>query len=161
MVVGDLHGNLLAFNKVLKLAALDRHPGRHLVLQELIHGPLMYPDDKGDRSHQLLDVFAALKCQYPEPSPPDPGQSRAFRADRPIIGKDGEGLNAKFRRGIETAYGGRAGEIYRGLQGAFRRSAPGGADAQSRLRLPHVPDAIDLDTLDLDLLEADSGRTRP
>ena len=66
MVVGDLHGNLPAFKKVLLAAALDRHPGRHLVLQELIHGPLSYPGDGGDRSHQLLDVVAALKCQYPE-----------------------------------------------------------------------------------------------
>ena len=66
MVVGDLHGNLHAFKKVLTSAALDRHPQRHLVLQELIHGPPLYPDDGGDRSHQLLDVVAALKCQYPE-----------------------------------------------------------------------------------------------
>ena len=65
MVVGDLHGNFPAFKKVLALAALDRHPGRHLVLQELIHGKLMYPDDKGDRSHQLLDVFAALNASIP------------------------------------------------------------------------------------------------
>ena len=40
-----------AFTEVLARAALDRHPGRHLVLQELIHGKRMYPDDKGDRSH--------------------------------------------------------------------------------------------------------------
>ena len=43
MVVGDLHGNLSAFKKVLLSAALDRHPKRHLVLQELIHGPFFYP----------------------------------------------------------------------------------------------------------------------
>ena len=43
MVVGDLHGNISAFKKVLAIAALDRHPGRHLVLQELIHGPSIYP----------------------------------------------------------------------------------------------------------------------
>ena len=42
MVVGDLHGNIPAFRKVLAIAALDRNPGRHLVLQELIHGKLEY-----------------------------------------------------------------------------------------------------------------------
>ena len=66
MVVGDLHGHLYAFKKALVSAALDRHPGGICVLQELIHGPLSYPDDGGDRSHQLLDVVAALKCQYPD-----------------------------------------------------------------------------------------------
>ena len=47
MVVGDLHGNIAAFKKVLALSALDRFPGRHLVLQELIHGPLVYPGRQG------------------------------------------------------------------------------------------------------------------
>ena len=75
MVVGDLHGNLPAFKKVLAIAALDRHPGRHLVLQELIHGPLMYPDDKGDRSHQLLDVVARAQVPVSRSRPSDPGQS--------------------------------------------------------------------------------------
>ena len=37
MVVGDLHGNLRAFRWALAESALDRHPGRHLVLQELVH----------------------------------------------------------------------------------------------------------------------------
>ncbi len=44
MVVGDLHGNFPAFKKVLMLADLDRNPGRHLVLQELIHGKPEYPE---------------------------------------------------------------------------------------------------------------------
>ena len=43
MVVGDLHGNLRGFKKALASAALDRHPTRHLVLQELIHGPDLLP----------------------------------------------------------------------------------------------------------------------
>jgi hypothetical protein len=66
LVVGDLHGNIPAFTKVLEIAGLARNPGRHLVLQELVHGPRMYPDDGGDRSHQLVDLVCALKCQYPE-----------------------------------------------------------------------------------------------
>ena len=47
MVVGDLHGNIPAFRKVLAIAALDRNPGRHLVLQELIHGKLEYGRRQG------------------------------------------------------------------------------------------------------------------
>ena len=66
MVVGDLHGNTPAFRKVLEIAALSRHPGRHLVLQELIHGHRHYPDDGGDKSHQLVDLISALKCHCPD-----------------------------------------------------------------------------------------------
>ena len=65
MVVGDLHGNLSAFKKVLASAALDRHPRRHLVLQELIHGPLFYPGRRRRPSHQLLDVVAASSASIP------------------------------------------------------------------------------------------------
>src|SRR6516164_6394717 len=66
MVVGDLHGNINTFRHVLEVAALGRNPGRHLVLQELIHGPWFYPNDRGDRSHQLVDLVSALKCQFPD-----------------------------------------------------------------------------------------------
>src|SRR5437588_345537 len=65
LVAGDLHGNLENFRELLHRADLDRQPRRHLVLQELLHGPYSYSAG-GDKSHQLLDLVAALKCQYPE-----------------------------------------------------------------------------------------------
>src|SRR5262245_17386473 len=64
-VAGDLHGHVENFRSILQKAELAKHPRRHLVLQELIHGPYRYPTG-GDKSHQLLDLLAALKCQYPE-----------------------------------------------------------------------------------------------
>ncbi|MGD0043911.1 MAG: metallophosphoesterase, partial [Isosphaeraceae bacterium] len=66
MVVGDLHGNLPAFRQALAIAALDRHPRRHLVLQELVHEINRNDDDRPDRSHRLVDLVSALKCQYPQ-----------------------------------------------------------------------------------------------
>ncbi len=139
MVVGDLHGNLPAFKKVLAIAALDRHPRRHLVLQELVHGPHSYPDDKGDRSHQLVDLVAALKCQYPDRVHLILGNHELSELTGRSIGKDGEGLNAKFRRGIETAYGPDRRRDLRRLQGALRRAAAGGPDGESGVSLPHDP----------------------
>src|SRR5262245_34226616 len=66
LVVGDLHGNLRAFSHFLKLAALDAHPRRHLILQELVHDPKADADGElPDLSHRLVDVVCALKCQYP------------------------------------------------------------------------------------------------
>src|SRR5258707_13249189 len=64
LVVGDLHGNLENFRRVLEISQLKKNPGRHLVVQELVHGPFRYASG-GDKSHQLLDLVAALKCQYP------------------------------------------------------------------------------------------------
>jgi len=155
MVVGDLHGNLLAFRKVLKLAALDRQPARHLVLQELIHGPAEYPDDGGDRSHQLVDLVAALKCQYPDRTHVILGNHELSELTGRIIGKDGETLNAKFYRGIQTAYGGHAGEIFEAYKALFA-ALPLAVRTPNRVYICHtVPDALDLDNLDLDLLAAE------
>ncbi len=155
MVVGDLHGNLPAFRKVLKLAALDRHPARHLVLQELIHGPAEYPNEGGDRSHQLVDLVAALKCQYPDRTHVILGNHELSELTGRIIGKDGETLNAKFYRGIQTAYGGRASEIFEAYKALFA-ALPLAVRTPNRVYICHtVPDASDLDKLDLDLLAAE------
>jgi hypothetical protein len=156
MVVGDLHGNLRAFQQVLVLAALDRHPDRHLVLQELIHGIRMYPDDKGERSHQLLDLFGALKCQYPDRVHMILGNHELAELTGRIIGKDGKALNLIFRMGITTAYGASAGEIYEAYKRLFA-ALPLAIRTANRVFVCHtLPDEDDLDALDLDLLKADT-----
>ena len=65
LVAGDLHGHVGNFQALLKAADLGNHPTRHFVLQELVHGKFRYPAG-GDKSHQLVDLFAALKCQFPK-----------------------------------------------------------------------------------------------
>jgi hypothetical protein len=155
MVVGDLHGNLQAFKKVLVSAALDRHPKRHLVLQELIHGPIFYPLDGGDRSHQLLDVVAALKCQYPERAHLILGNHELSELTGRVIGKDGETLNAKFLQGVTTAYGAAAVEVYDAYKALFA-GLPLAIRTPNRVYVCHtIPDAEDLDSLELDVLKAD------
>ena len=64
LVAGDLHGHVEHFRALLNLADLANHPARHFVMQEVIHGRFRYPNG-GDRSHQLVDLFAALKGQFP------------------------------------------------------------------------------------------------
>jgi Calcineurin-like phosphoesterase len=155
LVVGDLHGNLPAFQKVLKIAALDRQPRRHLVLQELVHGPNSYPNEGGDRSHQLVDLVAALICQYPERAHFLLGNHELSELTGRSIGKDGEGLNAKFLRGVQTAYGSSAAEIYAAYKALFA-ALPLAVRTPNRVYLCHtIPDSIDLDSLDLELLKAD------
>lgn len=156
MVVGDLHGNVPAFKKLLAIAALDRCPGRHLVLQELIHGRLEYPNEGGDRSHQLLDVVAALKCQYPDRAHLILGNHELSELTGRIIGKDGKALNMMFRIGIATAYGASAAEIYEAYKGLFA-ALPLAVRTPNRVFACHtLPDEDDLDNLDMGLLAADS-----
>jgi hypothetical protein len=113
LVGGDLHGNLENFRKLLQKADLAAHPRRHLVLQELVHGPSRYPAG-GDRSHQLLDLTAALKCEHPNRVHFLLGNHEMAQWTGRQIGK-GQGeldMNDLFRQGVETAYGARGAEVY-------------------------------------------------
>ena len=112
MVVGDLHGNLPAFRQALAIAALDRHPRRHLVLQELVHEINTKDDDRPDRSHRLVDLVSALKCQYPQRVHLILGNHELSELAGRIIGKDGHTLNLRFRRGMGFAYGARTQDVY-------------------------------------------------
>lgn len=154
MVVGDLHGNLAGFRAVLKLAALDKNPRRHLVLQELVHGPEEsgYPNDGGDRSHQLVDVVATLKCQYPDRVHVILGNHELSEITGRVIGKNGRVLNRDFRKGIETCYGAESEEIYRAYQ-EFFRAMPLAIRTRNRILICHtIPEGNDLDNLDLEPL---------
>lgn len=155
MVVGDLHGHNHTFAAALKDAALDAHPRRHLVLQELVHGPFSYPDDRGDRSHQLVDIVSALKCQYPDRVHLILGNHELSELTGRPISKNGVALNVLFRQGVSTAYGGSADEIYRAYLDLFA-TLPLAVRTENRVFLCHtIPDARYLDDFDPSILLAD------
>ena len=148
LVAGDLHGQLMTFRRLLELADLPHHPHRHLVLQELIHGPYGYPDDGGDRSHQLVDVVAALKCQYPDRVHVILGNHELSELTGRVIGKNGVALNALFREGIDTAYGSRAEAVYASYQELFA-ALPLAVRTPNRVFLCHtIPEGYELDGFD-------------
>jgi hypothetical protein len=104
LVAGDLHGHVGNFQAILKDADLANHPTRHFVLQELIHGKFRYPKG-GDKSHQLVDLFAALKCQFPKQVHFIPGNHELAQwTNRPVLKAD-ENLNVLFQTGVTEAYG--------------------------------------------------------
>ncbi|HLW64919.1 MAG TPA: metallophosphoesterase [Gemmataceae bacterium] len=111
LATGDLHGNIANFQRILKVAELAKHPRRHLVMQELIHGRFSYAEG-GEKSHQAVDLWCALKCQYPTRVHYLPGNHELSQWTNRLIGKDNEDLNANFRDGVRTAYGPHADAIY-------------------------------------------------
>lgn len=155
MVVGDLHGNVPGLRRILELADLDRNPRRHLVLQELVHGKIMYPEDGGDRSHQLVDAVAALKCRYPDRLHVLMGNHELAEITGRRIGKGGQMLNDLFRRGIETAYGEAADQIHAAYLELFA-ALPLAIRLSNRVLLCHtIPEGRDLDDFDVELLRRD------
>lgn len=104
LVAGDLHGHVGHFQALLKIADLANNPSRHFVIQEVIHGKFRYPNG-GDRSHQLVDLFAALKCQFPRQVHYLPGNHELAQwTNRPVLKAD-ENQNALFTEGVTEAYG--------------------------------------------------------
>src|SRR5436309_10343991 len=149
---GDLHGNIANFRQILAKADLRAHPRRHLVLQELIHGPFHYPNG-GDKSHQLLDLLSALKCQYPDRVHMLLGNHELAQWTGQWIAKGEHDLNDLFFRGVKYAYGARAAEVY----DAYRRMLAGvplAVRTPNRVFLCHsLPSGSRLATFDPAVLE--------
>jgi hypothetical protein len=131
LVAGDLHGHVAHFQALLRLADLANNPTRHFVLQEVIHGKHRYPKG-GDKSHQLVDLFCALKGQFPKQAHYIVGNHELAQwTDRPVLKAD-ENQNARFREGVLEAYGAQFGpqiyaaylELFQALPVALR--APNG-----------------------------------
>jgi hypothetical protein len=111
LVGGDLHGQLGNFRALMEKADLAHHPRRHLVLQEVVHGPFRYANG-GDKSHQLLDLVAALCCQFPGRVHFIPGNHELAQMTGREIQKNDADVNALFLSGVEAAYGQHAGDVY-------------------------------------------------
>jgi hypothetical protein len=158
LAAGDLHGQIEHFRRLLRMADLGRQPRRHLVLQELIHGPFLYPSG-GDKSHQLLDLLAALKCQYPDRVHLLLGNHELAQSLDRLIGKGDDFFNSLFREGVETAYGRRAADIYAAYLELFA-VVPLAVRTANRVFLSHsLPPAKWLESFDRAVLEQD--RTGP
>ncbi len=153
LVVGDLHGNIPAFGQVLQAARLRDHPKRHLVIQELVHGNFEYPHEGGDKSHQLVDLVAALKCEFPDRVHWILGNHELSEITGRVIAKHGHELNRQFQIGIETAYG----DLAETIADAYRElfcSLPIALRTPNRVWLSHtIPEGRTLDELDLSIIQ--------
>jgi hypothetical protein len=156
-IAGDLHGNVENFAGLLKVTALDKNPSRHLVLQEVIHGPFRYPDGS-DKSHQMLDLIAALKCQFPARVHYLIGNHELAQWSNQLISKGDEDLNASFRNGVANAYGDHAAAIYDAYMRMIE-AAPLAVKTPNRIYLSHsLPLLARLPTFYPRILERDDYR---
>ena len=154
IVAGDLHGHIANFQTVYKAADLANHRRRHLVLQEVVHSKFRYPLG-GDKSHQLLDLFSALKNQFPSRVHLLMGNHELAQWTGNPIMKGDEDLNALFSSGIAEAYGNRAAEIESAYQQLFS-ALPLAIRLPNRVFLCHsLPAAQYAERFDLSILETD------
>jgi hypothetical protein len=155
LVVGDLHGHVANFSVILQRADLGRHPRRHLLVQELVHGPFRYPVG-GDKSHQLVDLVAALKCQYPGQVHYLLGNHELAEARGRPVGKEDDDLNELFLQGVRVAYGPAADDIYTAYRELFG-VIPLAVRTANRVFLSHsLPSAARMQAFDPAALERDT-----
>lgn len=155
IVAGDLHGHVGNFQGVLKAADLANHPGRHFVMQEVIHGNYRYPNGS-DKSHQLVDLFAALKCQFPKQVHMLPGNHEMAQWTGRKVLKADEDLNVIFEQGVKTAYGTAANDIYKTYLDLFQ-ALPVAIRVPNRVLICHsLPAARAMGIFDPARLERDT-----
>jgi len=143
MITGDLHGNRRNFNLIKRTAALDDHPNRHLLLQEVCHGGPLYPQNGGCMSHTMLEDVAQLKVKYPHRMHFILGNHELAEITEYPIQKNKQMLNLLFRLGMQQMYGPATDKV-REAYIRFLRSCP------LAVRLPHgvfishsVPENVD------------------
>jgi hypothetical protein len=154
MIVADLHGNRLNFEKLLRIADLANHPRRHLIMQEVCHGGPEYPGEGGGcMSHLLLEDCIRLKTEHPERfhfllS----NHELAELGDFPIC-KARRMLNVLFRCGINEMYG-TSGEKIRDAYLEFLSSCPLAVRCGRGIFISHsCPDRCDREAFDLSVFE--------
>lgn len=152
VVTGDMHGNLRNFDKLQKFCALERNPGRFVLLQELIHQELTRSDDV-DLSIDLLLKAVAWKCAQPDNvffllSNHEMAQLRGQE-----ITKGGRSVIRDFERGVAYRYGADADRVLQGVLD-YIASLPLAARTASGVLMCHsLPDPLMLPTFDLSVFD--------
>src|SRR5262245_17231448 len=158
LVGGDLHGHVENFRRLMLKADLGKHPRRHIVVQELVHGPFRYPTG-GDKSHQLVDLACALKVQYPRQVHYLIGNHELAQLTGQRILKLDDDLNEQFRLGVRLAYGTRADEVYALYEELFS-AIPFALRTEGRMFISHsLPSAARLEAFDPAALEREPTPT--
>jgi len=159
MITGDLHGHRRNFTSLLKIADLDNHPRRHLVLQEVCHGGPTYPSNGGCMSHTMLEDVASLKTLYPERVHFILGNHELAELTDYPIQKNKQMLNLFFRLGLQQVFG-PATEKVREAYFPFLRSCPLGMRLPGGVFVTHsVPQNVDARFFDYSIFtrEVDSA----
>ncbi len=162
IVAGDLHNHHRNFERVKTAANLEKHPQRHVILQEIVHGGVLGADG-GDHSLDMLLEAISWAEKFP-------GRVHFLLANHDLaqlqgqaIMKDGYDLTDRFTRYFKS----RAGLEFNAASAAFRAfclSMPLAAITFSGILLTHsLPGPRDMATFDptilrRELTEADYAR---
>ena len=147
VMTGDLHGNLRNFDKLERFCALDRSPGRSVILHELIHAePEHY--EQPDYSIDLLVRAARWKCDYPDSVFFLQSNHELSQLQRHEIVKGGRSVLHDFDAGVSDRFGGAAVKVLDGVMD-YIESLPLAARTANGIMLAHsLPASSTMDSFD-------------
>lgn len=132
VVMGDLHGNLDNFNKVITALDLDSRPSRHLIIQEPTH---TYEATE-DRSFLLHEQIVIAKSKFPDQLHIILGNHELSELTGREILKGGICYNILFREAMKQEYGGNFDTI-RELLHDFIKTMPLACLAPNKIFISH------------------------
>jgi hypothetical protein len=147
IVAGDLHNHQRNFERVRRYAALERHPRRFVILQELIHGGALGNQGQ-DTSFDMLLVALQWARDFP-------GRVHFLLANHDLaqvqqapVMKDGYNLTQRFNQHLSLTYGAQSEQVAAALK-AYVFSQPLAAISATGVFLAHsLPGPKDIATFD-------------
>jgi hypothetical protein len=152
VMTGDLHGNLRNFDKLQRFCALERSPGRSVVLHELIHKDVMGPDQL-DLSIDLLLRAAKWKCDFPDNVYFLQSNHELAQLRDQEITKGGRSVLHDFEMGVEHRFGSDAEAVLEAVCG-YVSALPLAARTRSGIFMCHsLPDPLLVEGFDTSVFE--------
>ena len=161
---GDLHGHRRNFQKLVTFADLAGHPSRHVIIHELIHGPL--DADQADTSAELLVEAADWLLEFPQRVHMLMGNHDQAELTGTPTSREGRDCGKPWKAGLAKLYGEHAARVEAGIH-LLLRGLPLAARSPNRILMCHsIPEARRADLFDPEVLvrpltEADLTRPGP
>ncbi len=153
MIVADLHGHRVNFERLVRIADLDAHPRRHLIMQEVCHGGPPYPSEAGCMSHLMLEDVMRLKAAYPDRFHFLMSNHELAEMTNFPITKANRMLNVLFRCGMRELYG-PATERLRSAYIRFLSTCPLAVRLDTGVFICHsVPENVDRQGFDTEIFD--------
>ena len=150
IMTGDLHGHERNFDKIVRFAALNDNPHRHLILHELLHEPTAC--EQGCFSFRLLERALRLQKIFPRQVHFLLGNhalSQAF--GKPLARTGGDAVKI-LRAGLVQAYGQHTEQVAQAMAD-FLLSEPLAARLPNRIMLSHsLPTPVKMSRFDSSVL---------
>ena len=147
VMTGDLHGHQGNFKKLQRFCAMERSPGRRVILHELIHGEPSVSDGF-DLSIDLLIEAAAWKCEFPDNVYSLQSNHELSQLYQHEITKGGRSVIRDFQIGIQHRFGKEADEVLAAAN-EYMDSLPLAARTANGIFLAHsLPDPMSVEMFD-------------